>query len=255
MPFRIASTNVSHRVFHSLFAAEMIRALKPEFDGKTENEKEAMAREIAQKKFCEKMSSAEERYNCGLMILHDLHHLLDEEEMWRAARELMRQSEVLAWGTLEVLTNDLVVRLVNARPQMTEALAKDERTKKRFQLKEIGSSLPTYGYDLSKHMDNVLAASMKIDDVETMRDVYDVIMPTNEALRGVLRDAELWKLNQRRNLILHRRSIVDDAFLRNTGDSLNLGTELIVTPEQLKKDLILVLHIGSAMLIGLTAVA
>ncbi len=80
-------------------------------------------------------------------------------------------------------------------------------------------------------------------------------MPNNSKLATVLRDTELWKLNQRRNLILHRRSIVDESYLRNTGDTLTLGEELKVSPNQFEKDLSLILRIGCAMLEGLASVA
>jgi hypothetical protein len=254
MPFRIASANHSHRLFHQFLTAEKIRTLKPEYEDQSEEERLAIATKAAIKSFSEIMSSEERRYKGGLAILADLENLLHEDEMRLAAAELMRQAEVLAWGTLEVLANDLFIDLLNKRPQITETLLKDEHTKKRFQIKDIGSSLSTYAYDLSRHMGDVLAAATKIDDVETLRATYEGLMPNNSKLLTVLRDSELWKLNQRRNLILHRRSIVDELYLRNTGDTLKLGDELKVSPKQFEDDLSLVLRIGSAMLEGLASI-
>lgn len=255
MPFRIASANYSHRLFLRLLTAEKIRNLPTEYETeperKSEEDRQATAREAANKKFAELMASGEDRYKGGLVILADLENLLEDAEMRQSAAELMRQAEVLAWSTLEVLANDLLVELLNKKPQLTEALLKDERTKKRFQTKDISSSLSAYGYDLSGHMGDALTATMKIDDVEAMRSIYDVLMPNNRYLRALLGDAELWKLNQRRNVILHRRSVVDDAYLKNTGDSLTLGSELKVTPAQFRKDLKLVVRIAGAMFGGL----
>jgi hypothetical protein len=255
MPFRIASANYSHRLFLQLLTAENIRNLptgyEPESERQSEEDRQATARAAASKRFAELMASGEDRYKSGLVILADLESLLEADEMRQAAAELMRQAEVLAWSTLEVLANDLLVELLNKKPQLAEALLKDERTKKRFQTKDISSSLSAYDYDLSGHMGDVLTATMKIDDVEAMRSIYDVLMPSNPYLRALLGDAELWKLNQRRNVILHRRSIVDDAYLKNTGDSLILGSELKVTPQQFKNDLKLVILIAGAMFGGL----
>jgi hypothetical protein len=255
MPFRMASVNHGRRVYQQLLTAEHIRALKPEYKDQSEAKRVTMATNAATKKFSEMMSSEEQRYKGGLLILSDLGNLLCDDEMKLAAAELMRQAEVLAWGTLEVLANDLFIDLLNKEPQITETLLKDERTKKRFQMKDIGSLLSTYAYDLSGHMGTVLAAATKIDDVETLRATYEVLMPNNSKLLTALRDTELWKLNQRRNLILHRRSIVDELYLRNAGDTLKLGDELKVSPAQFEKDLSLVLRIGSAMLDGLGSVA
>jgi len=255
MPFRMASAHQSHWLYHKLLMPEQIRALKPEYEDQSETERETMARDIASKKFSEMMSSPEQRHKGGLWILADLGSLLCEDEMKLAAAELMRQAEVLVWGTLEVLANDLFIDLLNKRPQISETLLKDERTKKRFQMKDVGTLLSTFAYDLSGRMGTVLAAATRIDDVETLRAIYEVLMPNNSKLATVLRDTELWKLNQRRNLILHRRSIVDESYLRNTGDTLTLGEELKVSPNQFEKDLSLILRIGCAMLEGLASVA
>jgi hypothetical protein len=255
MPFRIASTHHSNSLYHRLLTAEQIRALKPEHEHKSDVERQTMARDIAQKNFVEMMSSQEERHKSGLWILNDLGNLLREDEMKLAAAELLRQAEVLTWGTLEVLANDLFIDLLNKKPQISETLLKDERTKRRFQMKDIPTLLSTFAYDLSARMGTVLANATRIDDVETLRAIYEVLMPNNSQLATFLRDPELWKLNQRRNLILHRRSIVDEFYLRNTGDTLALGEELKVSPNQFEKDLSLVLRIGGAMLEGLGAVA
>jgi Asp-tRNA(Asn)/Glu-tRNA(Gln) amidotransferase B subunit len=120
MPFRIASAHHSHWLFHQLFMAEKIRTLNTEYEELSEAERRTVARDIATKRFSEKMSSAEERYKGGLWILGDLEGLLNEDEMKLAAAELMRQAEVLAWGTLAVLANDLFIELLNQKPHVTE---------------------------------------------------------------------------------------------------------------------------------------
>jgi hypothetical protein len=251
MPFRIVSTNHTHWIFHQIFLAEKIRTLGPAFGEKSEEEKLEIANNIARQKF--EAAMKEQREDRVQTILSDLEHLLIDAEMVSAAAELIRQSEALAWGTLEVLANDLFISLLNRKPQLTEDLIRDERTKKRFLIRDMSDALTTYGYDLSRHMGDVLSRLVKIDDVETLRAIYQVLMPGNAELLSLLTDDNLWKLNQRRNLILHRRSIVDEAYLRNTGDTLPLGTELIISTEQLETDLLLVLRIGSSMLQSLSA--
>jgi hypothetical protein len=251
MPFRIASANYSHQLFHQIFMSEKIRSLKPEFEDKTEDEKKQMAKEIAQRKFSEAMKSEEQRFNGGLAILANLDHLLDDPNMKLAASELLRQSDAMAWGILEVLANDLFIELLNEDPRYTEVLLEDERTKKRFQLRDLSLPLSAYSYNLSKNMGDVLSGLVKIDDVDTMRTVYDVLLPGRQALTAMLRRSELWQLNQRRNLILHRRGIVDALYLKNTGENLTVGDVLIITPEQFEKDLVFVLELGSEFLTSL----
>lgn len=250
MPFTIASTNHSRWLFHQLFVAEKILTLSPEFDEKSEEEKFEIARNNARQKFDEAMKGQrEDRVHA---ILRDLEHLLSDPAMVSAAVELLRQAETLAWGTLEVLGNDLFIALLNENPQLTEVLIRDERTKKRFSMRDVSDALSTYGYDLSRHMGEVLNQVVKIDDVETLRAIYQVLLADNAELLNSLSDNNLWKLHQRRNLILHRRSIVDKAYLESTGDPLPLGAELIISPVQLETDLLLVLRIGSSMLQSLS---
>ncbi len=81
---------------------------------------------------------------------------------------------------------------------------------------------------------DALRKIVKIDDIETLRDIYDVLFSDRTDLLRFLRSSELWKLNQRRNLILHRRSIVDETYIENTGDNLRVGSELAIAPEQLE---------------------
>jgi len=97
-------------------------------------------------------------------------------------------------------------------------------------------------------MGDVLSALVKIDDVDTMRTVFEVLFPSSLELLTLIRGSELWELNQRRNLILHRRSIVDDLYIKNTGDLLPIGSELMIPPQQVQNQLELVVQIGSAML-------
>lgn len=252
MPFRIASANYSNRLFHQYLLAEKIRTLKTEFDDKSEQEKAQIAHNVAQNKYLQTMRSDEQRYQGGIVILQDLESLLVDEEMKLAVAELMRQSDALTWGILEVLANDLFINLLNQRPQLTEALLADERTKKRFQVRDMALPLSTYSYDLSQHMGDVFGGLVKIDDIETLRTIYEVLMPSKAELLSLVRCSELWKLNQRRNLILHRRSVIDETYLSNTGDTLPLGAELMISPNQFEKDLTLVIRIGSLMLESLS---
>jgi hypothetical protein len=251
MPFRIVSVNHTHWVYHQIFLAEKILTLGPEFYGKSEEEKLKIARDIARQRFDKEMK--DQRNEQSLRILSNLEGLLAAPEMVSSAAELIRQSEALAWGTLEVLANDLFITLLNKKPQLTEDLTRDERTRKRFSMRDMSDALTVYNYDLSSHMGDVLNRLVKIDDIETLRAIYQVLMPDNAELLQLLGEDNLWKLNQRRNLILHRRSVVDEAYVRNTGEGLPLGSELIVSPEQLETDLLLVLRIGSSMLRPLSA--
>jgi len=65
MPFRIARANYSHRLFHQFLTRERILSLLPEFEDKTEEERDKMAADLARRSFSEAMASDAERYEGG----------------------------------------------------------------------------------------------------------------------------------------------------------------------------------------------
>lgn len=250
MPFRLAWAAVQQRRWQKILIAERIRALEFEDKGQTKEYADSQALQEAKGKFDQELSSRDGIQSRAKEVLSDLEHLLREDDMRLSAAELLRQSTVLTWGALEVFANDLFMRLFNIKPRLTGDLMRDERTKKRFQLRDPVKILEQYEYDLSHHMGDILAEHCKIDDVDTLRAVFDVVIPEDDRLREILRQDALWKLYQRRNLILHRRSVVDKAYAEKTGEAGALGTELIVTPHALEEDLKLIRDIGTRILNG-----
>jgi hypothetical protein len=67
-------------------------------------------------------------------------------------------------------------------------------------------------------------------------------------LKDALEQKEMWVLNQRRHLIVHRRGIVDASYIANTGDALALGAELTISPNELERYLTLVADTGVKMI-------
>ena len=80
-----------------------------------------------------------------------------------------------------------------------------------------------------------------------MKAVYSVLVPTNTSLNHALADRELWMLYQRRHLIVHRRGVVDQAYLDATGETFTIGTHLTVTPDDFEKALSVVVSAGTAL--------
>ena len=115
-------------------------------------------------------------------------------------------------------------------------LTKDERTKKRFLVKEsIIEVADKFSFDLSKSMGDILARHHDVSDLPSIRDVFDVLTGGEPELRKLLHDESMRLLFQRRNLILHRRAVVDSAYLARTGEQLKLSSELFVSPDDVEK--------------------
>jgi hypothetical protein len=167
-----------------------------------------------------------------------------------SAEELLRQCTVLCWSAFEVLSSDLFVALLNDNPSLADKIFSAPDTKDYFKPKELGAALPLHKYDLSHCMGEVLSDQLRVWDVLKIRNLFNALMPTNKALRGVLTHDLLWHLAQDRNLIVHRRAVVDAKYIENTGSKLPLGSTLFISAEQLNRYLAIVEDAGVELLKG-----
>jgi hypothetical protein len=187
-----------------------------------------------------------------VQAIKDLEPFIDHPLVSMASKELMRQSVVLAWIAFEALATDLFVLALNSAPDLTIRVLRDEQCKKRFQLRDITRIIEQHGFELSNRMGDVLKSLGNLDDPETIKAVFQVICPNNEPLRIALAQPDLWKLYQRRNLLVHRAGVVDNQFLEKTGEQFGVGTKLPVVSEDVSRFLNLVRGVGKEMI---TAVA
>lgn len=167
---------------------------------------------------------------------HLLEHMLEADgKLATGAREILRQGAVLLWGAFEVLASDLFKGILNERPSLAMRVLKDADSRKFFQLKSVDlETLQSFQFDLASHMGDVLSQVGRIDSIPCIKSVFAAISPEPTELREILSDRELWVLSQRRNIILHRRAIVDAQYLASTGDPITLGEELKITPADLR---------------------
>lgn len=248
LPFKMSLVAVERQRYSHILAAERIRMLKPIHKDLPEEEKERRAAQTANENFAVEMASEDGKNSCFVHAFFHFEELTQDPGIAVALRELMRQGIVLTWSAMEVLSNDLFCSLVNEKPALSEVLFQDERTKKRFQVRDTLGILASYNYNLSEHMGDALNQHCKLDDVETLRCVFDTLFPDDRDLHSKLADEGLWKLFQRRNLIVHRRGIVDQLYLDNTGESLALGSELPITAADVDKAMAVVISAGLELL-------
>jgi hypothetical protein len=65
-------------------------------------------------------------------------------------------------------------------------------------------------------------------------------------------DGALWKLWQRRNLIAHRRGMVDQAYVSRTDDTLPIGQRIHLTGRYVEESAILVRDAGIELIAALS---
>lgn len=244
IPFQYSSSLVHSLHWQRFLMAERIRARGIE----NEELREPTALQIAQDRFAEFLKG-EGREVLVDEVLGRLKALQEEPESLAAARELTRQGIVLVWSAVEVLARDSFVLLLNRHPSLAEQLLAEQSNRKRFSVDRIDwQTLASYGYDLSNNLGTFLISKADLTNVPAIRDAYGALFPNAAQLGSKLADRRLWELCQKRNLIVHRRGIVDQQYLTSTGDTLPLGANLWIRPSEVEDLLEAALHIGTEII-------
>lgn len=109
-------------------------------------------------------------------------------------------------------------------------------------------TLAAYDFDLSKSLGTILSQYENLNDLPGIKDVYLALFPGRPTLVASLSDPSLWLLFQRRNLIVHRRGIVDGQYRDKTGDDKPIGERLLVVPREVACYVASVVAAGTEML-------
>lgn len=89
-----------------------------------------------------------------------------------------------------------------------------------------------------------LISKADLKSVPAIRGAYGAIFPAADELQKLLGDRCLWNLCHKRNLIVHKRGIVDEQYLTSTNDTLAIGDDLLVAPSEVEESLEFTLKVG-----------
>lgn len=244
IPFNYTYSEVNSLHWQRFLMGERIRARGIE----NEEEHEPTALKIARERFAE-YHKGEGKETIADDVLDRLNALQNEPESLAAARELTRQGVVLVWSAVEVLARDCFIYLLNRHPALAEQLLSEQANRKRFSVERIDwQTLASYGYDMSQNLGSFLISKADLTNVPAIRDAYGALFPAATELRKELGDRRLRILCQKRNLIVHRRGIVDQQYLSCTGDTLPIGADLWVSPHEVEDLLDAALQIGTELI-------
>ena len=247
MPFQLANrSSVGHhwqRIHNSKRILSLItQAEENETKEALESRREKEALASAQREMDQFVHSAEGQDFITRDTLHFLATLSSDASMATAAEELTLQGLVLCRGALEVLCRDCFIAHLNLNPDRVLALVDDPVSKRRFELSKISlETLSAHDFDLSGSMGTILAAQQDLSDVYSIKVVFQALFPSNDALRDALNDTDLRILSLRRNLIVHRRGIIDPAYATATKCPRLIGQRIKLEPNDLK------VHLTTAM--------
>lgn len=258
-PYRLAHSATVDRHYQRIVSAERIRSLmleqKPgESDTDLDARREAVARKHAKEKMEEFVSSSEGANT----IIHDSLSFLErskgDAELSASANELILQGVVLCWGAFEVLVRDAFVALLNHEPHLVENLVNDPVAKRRFDLAKIPlETLSQHDFDLSGKMGDILGQQQDLSDIQSVKAVYGAIFPKDATLRDALSSEVLRVLSQRRNLIVHRRGLIDDAYFKAVAGNQEVGERLRILPDELEKSINCSMVAASAILAAVSS--
>ena len=92
-------------------------------------------------------------------------------------------------------------------------------------------------------MGAVIFEDQRLDTIKLIEEVCELLFD-NETLSKSLKNQELWNLAQKRNLIVHRRGIVDSQYLSKTPYNVPLGSTLLSNGTEVEMFLQVVRDIG-----------
>jgi hypothetical protein len=230
IPFTLTVDRVQYVRFDRIHSSERIRALKdaPPKGGLTP-ELEARAFQTAKDRMTEFLGSTEGINYTRDGVIYELARSLETPAIALAAAQLLAQALISTWSVFEVFISSFIIEAVNSCPNLAKQLSNAPDTKRHLgkPVVDIGA-IDAHGFDLTNSMGTVLFSERRLDNLGVIRDLMDVIVPT-EVVRNALRSQSLWMLNQRRHLFVHRRGLVDREYLGRTGDTASFGTRLTIS--------------------------
>jgi hypothetical protein len=228
IPYTLVNQHVVGVHSQRIHSAERIRALKNR--ELTEEERERIAREAHEMRINDFLNSSDGQSTVVGDMVKELKLLITSPELSGAFEELLLETIVMMWGTFEAFISDSLRSIFNETPKLAGMLLQNPDVKKLSSIRNVTiEDLASRGFDMSRSMGDYIMGELRFDSLPVMRAALAALFPTATDLQAALRNTEFWLLWQRRNLISHKRGVVDDNYLSRTGDAVAVATRLQVT--------------------------
>lgn len=219
IPLQLCYARVAQRRIDAIYAGERIRALKKvKPGGQLTNALEVKALAIANARFIKERGTQKGRKEVTDGTIANLGHYLTLKNGAVAAPELLSQAIVMIWGALEVLVSDTIRHEMNSDPSLAIKVATTDPSRKHFNNRISLDQLASRKFNLEHSMGDALFADRSLDSLPVMRDVLSAIAADDAPVHKAFASDGLWKLWQTRHLIVHRRGLVDQAYIDRTRD-------------------------------------
>ena len=258
LPLTISQTRTKLLLFDNYLKQELIlNAPEPSFGTETEDEKKKALEDdiirkenafnVAKKRFFDETYTEEGTKNYWDITYDFLSGLYDIKEVPLAISELLNQSCVLLWSGFEILARDFFIVYLNKNNSRVELLNNYLKAKKITNNISL-EILSSHSFNLSNNMGTMLESNIEFSRIENVREVYKLLFPDNTEMITLLSDKTLWKINQQRNLLVHKKGIVDKKYFDSTDDDTPIGKAIIITPQLIKQYIEYIKNIGLCLL-------
>jgi hypothetical protein len=226
IPFFLARASVWRQRFNQLLASERILSLKDTQPGQGLSKEQLEQAEI---RAVEKMKqewtgySSKEKFN--QKIVEELLDATGFFEFADANAELNRQLTVLVWNSFEVLTADLIRSLLNSCPNLVVKLSEIKEFGGYFSSATLMAALLKESFDLSNKVGDFVANEVNLDSLRKVKAAVGALFGDADVMAG-LKSSEMNRLYAKRNLIVHRRGVVDERYLSSCACDQKVGEKL-----------------------------
>lgn len=174
----------------------------------------------------------------------EFNKLIHAADDWKDAVKFLKQSTTTqAWIGFESAAKNIWVSALNARPltlgQPTFNLLPDDSKESEVSSKTIQVGLAAkFGFDLRTHLGTILSERYDFTSVGGIKKAYKTAFQSIDTLNKNLDNPVLFKLEQTRNLLVHRAGIIDDAYKNKTRCPQSCGEELAVSDAEFEEFII-----------------
>ncbi|MDD7973150.1 hypothetical protein [Roseinatronobacter alkalisoli] len=250
LPYQLVNEYTLQRKFDRIHASESILALKKSNPKAEVVDTSPFAiLERSNEKMKGFLDSEEGKIFLRDQVIMDLSRQLKSAKIQQALQELQIQTIISVWSIFESFGRSFFTQWLNKFPGDAIKVAnapgfKDLSSKQTIDIK----SLNQFGFDLSDKMGDIILGTRRLDSLFALRAIARTLFNSQEVSSALTGD--LWLLNQRRHLFVHKRGVVDPDYIKNSGENLAAGDRLLVSCDDVEKHIMSVrfaiLEIGKA---------
>ena len=250
IPFQLVNGGVLDQRFNQLVIAANIHNVP--IGSETDDEKkerERISHESAMEQMTSELHDPEVITRHAWSTVNVLKRHLIRNDFQMSAQELLRQIIVMCWGAFEIVANDALRVVLNTKPSVFRGIVETKPYRDSFSSRVLIDALEANGFDLSGKIGDVFCDVARIDSLDKIRNIYGLLL-SDATVDTVLKRELLWRIFQQRNLIVHRRGLIDTWYLENTADFGTIGAHIVFNASYVGDSLNVVRDAGLAIIKG-----